>query len=85
MKQNSNVAFWYIESHCYLHFIRAQADGIWDLHLVTFRSMIPLFMTYDHQSYSRWGQVYSSTSEERIQQWKFCGEAFIFHIQPGRS
>ena len=33
----------------------AQRDGIWDLHLIPFRSMIPLFMTYGHQNYSRWG------------------------------
>ena len=38
--------------------------------------MIQYFITYDHQNYSRWGPVYLN---------KFCIEAFVVHIQPGRS
>ncbi len=41
-----------------LMFTRAQRDGIWDLHLFSFRCMLPYFMRYDHTNYARWGPVY---------------------------
>lgn len=41
-----------------LHFIRAQRDGIWDLHLESFSQMFPYIIRYDHLNYARWGLVY---------------------------
>ena len=41
-----------------LQFIRAQRDGIWDLHLHSFSQMLPFFNRYDHLNYARWGPVY---------------------------
>lgn len=41
-----------------LHFIRAQRDGIWDLHLESFSQMLPYIIRYDHLNYARWGLVY---------------------------
>ena len=55
MKHNLNFAFWwtYIESvSLLLTFYQSSGGGggvdggIWDLHLLTFHSMIPFFMTY---------------------------------------
>ena len=43
-----------------LMFIRAQRDGLWDLHLYAFRRMLPFYFRYDHTHYARWGTVYLS-------------------------
>ena len=42
-----------------LSFTRAQHDGLWDLHLYSFKRMLPYFFTYDHVSYATWGTVYT--------------------------
>ena len=50
-KENVNFAFWwgYMEMvSILLMFIRAQRDGFWELHLQSFRSMLPFFLRYDH-------------------------------------
>lgn len=62
-KQSSNVnfCFWwhYLDMvSILLMFTRAQRDGIWDLHLFSFRCMLPYFMRYDHTNYARWGPIY---------------------------
>ena len=60
-KENVNFAFWlgYMEMvSIWLMFIRAQRDGLWELHLQSFRSMLPFFLRYDHYNYGRWGPVY---------------------------
>ena len=41
-----------------LLFIRAQRDGVWDLHMYAFRRMLPFFFRYDHTHYARWGTIY---------------------------
>ena len=41
-----------------LHFIRAEREGDWQLHLSAFASMLPWFAIYDHVNYTRWGSVY---------------------------
>lgn len=41
-----------------LSFIRAERDGCWELHLKSFRQMLPWFHVYDHNNYARWGPVY---------------------------
>jgi hypothetical protein len=57
-----------------LMFIRAQRDGIWDLHLVAFRCMLPYFHRYDHTNYSKWGVIYlaemQQLPDEVLQQFK---------------
>ena len=58
---NVNFSFWwqYMEMvSTMLFFTRAQHDGIWDLHLASFRQMIPFFTRYDHYNYARWGPIY---------------------------
>ena len=59
--ENPNIKFWwnYMEMvNILLYFIRAQRDGLWDLHLFSFRKMLPFFFRYDHTNYARWGTVY---------------------------
>ena len=41
-----------------LQFIRAQRDGLWELHLYAFQQMLPFFHRYYHTNYARWGCVY---------------------------
>ena len=41
-----------------LLFIRADRAGDWNLHLSSFKEMLPLMMLYDHINYARWGAVY---------------------------
>ena len=41
-----------------LSFTRAQRDGLWNLHLYSFKRMLPYFFRYDHVNYARWGTVY---------------------------
>lgn len=41
-----------------LMFTRAQRDGIWELHLYSFKCMLPFFVYYDYTNYARWGAVY---------------------------
>lgn len=62
-EDNPNSQFWwqYMDMvSIFLHFIRAQCDGIWDLHLYAFRRMLPFFFRYDHTHYARWGTIYLS-------------------------
>ena len=39
-------------------FIKADRAGDWNLHLSSFKEMLPLMMLYDHINYARWGAVY---------------------------
>ena len=58
---DTNFIFWwdYIQMvKVLLMFIRSQRDGIWDLHLLAFRSMLPYLYRYDHTYYARWGAIY---------------------------
>ena len=41
-----------------LMFTKSERDGLWDLYLKSFRSMLPWFFRYDHTNYARWGSVY---------------------------
>ena len=41
-----------------LSFTRAQRDGLWDLHLYSFKRMLPYFYRYDHVNYAKWGTMY---------------------------
>ena len=59
--KNVNFTFWwqYLEMvTILLMFTRAQRDGLWDLHLFSFRCMLPYFMRYDHSNYAKWGTIY---------------------------
>ena len=47
-----------------LLFTRAQRDGLWDLHLASFRQMIPFFMRYDHYNYACWGPIHLSDVDQ---------------------
>lgn len=60
-KDNPNIIFWwdYLQMvEILLMFTRAERDGIWRLHLYSFRSMLPYFHHYDHTNYARWGAIY---------------------------
>ena len=60
-KDNPTNQFWwqYMEIvSILLQYIHAQSDGIWDLHLYSFRKMLPYMFRYDHINYTRWGSVY---------------------------
>ena len=69
--------------------IRADRAGDWNLHLSSFKEMLPLMMLYDHTNYAMWGVVHlldmlqleefnsiriSSRSTCRIYCRKFCGK-----------
>ena len=47
-----------------LLFIRAQREGLWQLHLYAFHKMLPFFHRYDHTNYARWGAVYLSEMKQ---------------------
>lgn len=60
---SSNFKFWwsYIQMvELLLLFTSAQRDGLWQLHLQSFTSMLPYFFRYNHTNYARWGTVYVS-------------------------
>ena len=64
---DKNFTFWwsYMEMVAVLlAFIRAQRQGIWELHLAAFREMLPFFHRYDHTNYARWGCVYLSQMKQ---------------------
>ena len=59
--ENPDIKFWwnYMEMvNILLYFIRAQRDGLWDLHLFSFRKMLTFFFRYDHTNYARSVTVY---------------------------
>jgi len=55
-----------------LHFIRAQRDGNWELHLFafTFRSILPYVMRYNHTNYARWSTIYLNEMHQLPQEVK---------------
>ncbi|KAK5916347.1 hypothetical protein CgunFtcFv8_011340 [Champsocephalus gunnari] len=56
-----NAAFWWdymTMVNIVLCFIRAQRDGLWNLHLYAFKRKLPFFFRYDHINDARWGTVY---------------------------
>jgi len=60
---NPNFQFWwtYVEMvQILLLFIRAQTDGLWQLHLHAFKLIVPFFYRYNHTNYAKWGTVYIS-------------------------
>ncbi|KAG1689631.1 hypothetical protein GQR58_007712 [Nymphon striatum] len=59
--QRPQFAFWlvYMEMvSILLNFIRAEREGNWELHLESFKRMLPWFAVYNHTNYARWGPVY---------------------------
>lgn len=55
-RTNDTFKFW--THYCYLveillNCIRAERDGLWDLHLVTVSAMLPYFFVYNHINYVR--------------------------------
>ena len=60
---NVNFKYWWSYMQMVtvlLLFNRAQRDGIREMHLHAFKSMLPIFMRYDHTNYARWGTIYLS-------------------------
>ena len=59
--ENPNAEFWWdylTMVSIRLCSIRAQRDGSWDLHLYTFKRLLPFLFRYDHVNYARWDNVY---------------------------
>ena len=59
--QNPNYTFWfiYLEMVCILlQFTRASPDGLWKLHLESFRKMLLFLHRFGHTNYAKWGSVY---------------------------
>ena len=65
-----------------LMFIRAQRDGLWELHFQSFRSMLPFFLRYDHYNYGVYREFeagnfvvkgshrsFSQVSPDQAQEW----------------
>jgi len=64
---NPTFAFWrqYMTMvQVLLQFIRAEREGLWNLHVVTFARMLPWMALYDHTNYLRWGSVYLSDMQQ---------------------
>ena len=60
-KEDCTFKHWWQYMHMVnilLLFTRAQRDGIWELHLTSFKDMLPYFHRYDHTNYARWGPVF---------------------------
>ena len=61
-KENSDsFMFWEVYLtmvHILLNYVRAERDGIWDLHLSSVAQMLPYFFGFDRINYSRWISVY---------------------------
>ena len=61
-KENSDsFMFWeeYLTMvHILLNYVRAERDGIWDLHLSPVAQMLPYFFAFDRINYSRWISVH---------------------------
>ena len=60
-KESATFAFWdeFIEMvEILLRFIRADREGLWNLHLDALSEMLPYFFAYDRINYSRWASVY---------------------------
>ena len=56
IEDNVNFYYWwsYVDMvKTLLHFTRAERDGIRDLHVHSFSSMLPYFMRYDHHNYGK--------------------------------
>lgn len=67
VEKNHTSQFWwnYIEMvGILLQFIRAQRDGLWELHKFAFSRMLPFFFRYDHTNYARWGSIYLAEMEQ---------------------
>jgi hypothetical protein len=61
LKENSTSRYWLEYKDMVftlMDFIRAEREGIWDLHLASFSDMLPWLAIYDHTNYARWGPVY---------------------------
>ena len=60
-KEDCTFKHWWQYMHMVnilLLFTRAQKDGIWELHLLSFKDMLPYFHRYDHMNYARWDPVF---------------------------
>ncbi|KAG1682021.1 Sprouty-related, EVH1 domain-containing protein 1 [Nymphon striatum] len=63
LKSSATFVFWrqYMDIvQILLQFIRAEREGLWQLHLSSFARMLPWMAMYDHINYLRWGTVYLS-------------------------
>ena len=47
-----------------LAFIRATREGNWELHLASFREILPFFFALNHFNYARYGAYYFCTIKE---------------------
>ena len=47
-----------------LDFVRAEREGIWQLHLSSLSKMIPWMVMYDHTNYARYGPIYLSDMKQ---------------------
>lgn len=59
--ENATFALWfgYMEMvSILLLYTRAQRDGDWNLHLASFKMMLPYFHQYAHLNYMKWGSIY---------------------------
>ena len=68
-----------------LLFIRAQRDGVWNLHIHAFQRMLPLFMRYDHTNYARWGTIYLNEMHQlpaEVQKEFDCGNFVVKRTSP---
>ena len=73
---NLNFAFWftYLELvSILLLFTCASRDGLWELHVSTFKRMLPYFFRYEHTNYAKWGTFYLA---ER----KCCHDSFHLNL-----
>ncbi|CAH1225893.1 unnamed protein product [Diabrotica balteata] len=56
-----------------LEFQFSERSGNWEIHLSSFRKMLPYFFAFDHVNYSRWGTIYL------MDMYKLHGEAPEVH------
>ena len=71
-----------------LLFIRAQREGLWQLHLYAFHKMLPFFHRYDHTNYARWGAVYLEEMTQlpaKVQAEFDNGNWVVNQVDPGQG
>ena len=59
--QNPNYALWFTYLHMVstlLLFTRADREGIWNLHLSSFKEMLPYFHHFGHNNYAKYCTIY---------------------------
>lgn len=80
---SDTFAFWneFIEMVLILlRFVRAERDGIWELHIDSLSEMLPYFFAYDISNYAHWASVYIADMKAFEVTAKYVYDEFVQRI-----